>query len=279
MARSDARCSTGWWWGRPRRRRWSRATRRTPRALGQRRETDGRAHVVAENEERAAEREHAAVERHAVHRRAHRVLAHAEMDAAPADSSRLDDRGGAFDCASGVAGEVGGAAGTQRRDDVEDRVEHLLARRARRDRLHRLSNGAACASQPGSPGRAGTRRTPRHSRRARSRQASRTRSLPLARWTATAHARRRGRWRRRRRARRSPSAGSPSRLGGGDVVGAEQAAVRVRGVGVLGRRPYPMWVRSTTSDGRSVLGMPSRRRGLEDVEVVRASPTSWTCQP
>ena len=52
-----------------------------PRERG---EPDGRAAVVGEHEERAADREHAAVERHAVHRGGHGVLADAEVDLAAA---------------------------------------------------------------------------------------------------------------------------------------------------------------------------------------------------
>ncbi len=50
--------------------------------MRQRRQSDGRAHVVGEDQERGPIGNNPAVIGHAVHRRAHRVLAHAEMDVA-----------------------------------------------------------------------------------------------------------------------------------------------------------------------------------------------------
>jgi hypothetical protein len=49
-----------------------------------RRQANGRAHVIRECEERRAERDHAAVQRHAVERRAHRVFTHTPVKVAPA---------------------------------------------------------------------------------------------------------------------------------------------------------------------------------------------------
>ena len=53
----------------------------------ERREADRRAHVVAEDEERRAERDEPVGDRHAVHERAHGVLADAEVDVAPLELS------------------------------------------------------------------------------------------------------------------------------------------------------------------------------------------------
>ena len=85
IARSVASCSTGWWVGpsspTPTE---SWVNTKTTLAWLMRRQAHRRAHVVEEDEERAAGGEHAAVHGHADHRRAHRVLAHAEVDLAAA---------------------------------------------------------------------------------------------------------------------------------------------------------------------------------------------------
>ena len=87
IARSVARCSTGWWVG-PSSPTPTESWVNTKHDLGlrQRGEADRRAHVVEEHEERAADGEDAAVQRHADERRAHRVLADAVVDLAAARS-------------------------------------------------------------------------------------------------------------------------------------------------------------------------------------------------
>ena len=57
--------------------------------LRQRRQADGGAHVVAEDEEGAAHGEHAAVARHARHGRPHGVLADPVVDLGSSGSLRL----------------------------------------------------------------------------------------------------------------------------------------------------------------------------------------------
>ena len=83
MARSEARCSTGWWVG--------PSSPRPMTVMGhdiddphahQRRQPDRAARVVGENQERAAIGDQAAVQREAVHRRRHAVLADAPVDVA-----------------------------------------------------------------------------------------------------------------------------------------------------------------------------------------------------
>src|SRR5688572_2581685 len=81
---------------------------------GDRGQPHGGLHVIAEDEERAAEGNHAAVHGHAVHRRAHAVLADAEVDLAAAGlggglHALLQHR-------AGVARQVG-AASDEPRDD------------------------------------------------------------------------------------------------------------------------------------------------------------------
>jgi hypothetical protein len=84
MARSDASCSTGWWVG-PSSPTPTESWVQDEDDLGPTARPGGpRTHVVAEHEEGAADREHAAVQGHAVHAAAHGVLADAEVDLAPA---------------------------------------------------------------------------------------------------------------------------------------------------------------------------------------------------
>ena len=94
------------------------------------------AHVVAEDEERAAHREDAAMGRHPVHDSAHAVLADAEMDEA-AFGRRAGERADTLDGRTGVASEVGAAA-DQFGDGGDERVEALAARGSGRNVLARL---------------------------------------------------------------------------------------------------------------------------------------------
>ena len=55
----------------------------------QRRQPNGRAHVVGEDEESTAVGDDPAVQRHTVQDSAHGVFAHTEMDVAPVEASRL----------------------------------------------------------------------------------------------------------------------------------------------------------------------------------------------
>ena len=85
IARSAARCSTGWWVG-PSSPSADRVVRVDPRHVepAQRAQPDRAAHVVGELHERRPVRAHdAAVGGHAVDDPAHAVLAHAEEDVAP----------------------------------------------------------------------------------------------------------------------------------------------------------------------------------------------------
>ncbi len=88
---------------------------------GERGEPYGTAHVVAEHEERAAERQEAA-RGHPVHDGAHPVFADAEVELAPLELMRVDLLG-ALQLRPGVAGEVGAAA-HEGRYDVGDGIEH-----------------------------------------------------------------------------------------------------------------------------------------------------------
>ncbi len=83
IARRAARCSTDWCVG-PSSPRPIESCVKTNIDLNVRegREADRRTHVIGKRLERSAERNNAAVQGHAVHRRAHRVFADAEMDIA-----------------------------------------------------------------------------------------------------------------------------------------------------------------------------------------------------
>ena len=98
-------------------------------ALRQRRQPDRRAHVVAEDEEGAAHREHAAVAGHAGHGRAHGVLADPVVDLVA-----LGVLGGLVDTVrqlhARVAGEVSGP-GHQPRDHLGGGVDAPVDRHAR----------------------------------------------------------------------------------------------------------------------------------------------------
>ena len=117
--------------------------------------TDG-AHVVAEHEERAAVRAGAAVQRDAVHGRAHRVLADAEVQDAAVRVERL--RSGRKDVEPlmvGVVrlGEVGGAAEQLGQDRARAR-EHLAGRHPGG---HALLDGSKTGARPPSRRGAGAR--------------------------------------------------------------------------------------------------------------------------
>ncbi len=102
--------------------------------LGQRRETNCGSHVVGEHEEGTDDGDRSAVQRHPVCDRAHRVLAHAEIDL-PAARVSGGEHAVILDHRAGVPGEVGTAAGEARHE-----FEHGLERCTRR-----LSGGDAVA--------------------------------------------------------------------------------------------------------------------------------------
>ena len=99
--------------------------------LHERRQPDRRPAVVGKGEEGTAEGDDAAVERHAVHHRAHGVLAHAEIEVAAAVVA-----GGNGDERVGL-GAVGARevrrATDEARQGIGDRGDHPLVRHPRRD--------------------------------------------------------------------------------------------------------------------------------------------------
>ena len=126
MARSAARCSTGWWVGpsSPRPMELWVITWMTRMPISAP-DADRRAAVVGETEEGAGIGDDAAVQRHAVHRRGHAVFAHAVVDVAAGVVGRVE---GGHVLGDGVvrAGEVGRAA-----DHLRHRRDQRLQRRAR----------------------------------------------------------------------------------------------------------------------------------------------------
>ena len=125
MARSAARCSTGWCVGPSSPSPIEVVRHHVDDALAhERREADRGPAVVGEDQERAAVGHDAAVQRHAVHGRRHGVLAHAVVDVVAAEVAGRD--GGVVLGARAVgAGEIGRAADQagQRRDEL---LQHLL---------------------------------------------------------------------------------------------------------------------------------------------------------
>ena len=148
IARSVARCSTGWWVG-PSSPTPTESWLNTNTALAHEtsRQADGRAHVVEEDEERPADREHAAVHRHPDACRAHRVLADpvVHLPAAGVVGGLLAALVGQLD--AGVAGEVGGA-GDEAGEVRHGRGEHLRHRLAGGDLLARPRTPVGASSQP-----------------------------------------------------------------------------------------------------------------------------------
>jgi hypothetical protein len=96
-----------------------------------RRQANRRAHVVGEDQERAAVRNHAAVERHAVHDAAHRVLANSKMDVSSARRLGREERC-ALHRGERRSGEVGGSTDELRHLRREG-VDHRTGCRAARD--------------------------------------------------------------------------------------------------------------------------------------------------
>ena len=93
--------------------------------VAERREPDGGAHVVREDEERRAVRlQHPLRERDAVHDRSHRVLADPERDVAPRVGGR--EHAGALELRLRRLDEIGGSSDHRRRERL-DRLHHLLA--------------------------------------------------------------------------------------------------------------------------------------------------------
>ena len=93
----------------------------------QRRQADGRTHVVREDEEGGAERDHSAVPRHPAEDRPHPVLAHPEMDV-PTPRLRIGEKlTGLFHDRFRRGGQVRGSA-RQLRHLRGDRVQHLAGR-------------------------------------------------------------------------------------------------------------------------------------------------------
>ena len=152
IARSADRCSTGWWVG-PSSPRPIESCVQTydHRQLHQRGEPHRRAHVVAEDQERAAVRAGAAVQHDAVEDRAHAVLADAEVQRAAVLVAgellggvlRRDERRLALHRGVVALGQVGRAA-PQLRQHRRERVEHLAGRGPGGDAL-RVGRPAAAA--------------------------------------------------------------------------------------------------------------------------------------
>ena len=125
------------------------------RHLHERRETHRRAHVVAEDEERAAERARLAVQHDAVHDRGHRVLADAEVQHAAVGVARRlvggplggDERGGVVDRREVRLGEVGRAA-PELGEHAGEGVDDLAGCGAGRDLGAALERRAAPTSTP-----------------------------------------------------------------------------------------------------------------------------------
>ena len=130
MVRSEDRCSTGWCVG--------PVLAEADRIVGhhvddallhQRREPDRRPRIVGKGEEGAAIGEHAAMQRDAVHRRRHRVLAHAVAHVA-AGRGRLAVSGSVCEVLVKLDdGQVGRTAERPRQHAVDD-LERVLRRLA-----------------------------------------------------------------------------------------------------------------------------------------------------
>ena len=125
-------------WGRPPRDRWSRASTGRRPAARQRRQPHRWTHVIAEHEERRAERAHAAVVCHAVRDRAHPVLADAVVEV-PALAGLAVERGFALDRVHRGLGEVRVAT---------EKPGHRLRDRAQRV-AGRVAGGVLVARLPG----------------------------------------------------------------------------------------------------------------------------------
>ena len=125
------------------------------RHLHERREAHRRAHVVAEDEERAAERAGLAVQHDAVHDRGHRVLADAEVQHAAVGVARElvgrplggDERRGAVDRREVRLGEVGRTA-PELGEHAGEGVDDLAGRGAGRDLGAALERRAARTRRP-----------------------------------------------------------------------------------------------------------------------------------
>lgn len=96
-------------------------------------EANRRAHIIGKRLESSAVRNHAAVERHAVHRRAHRVFAHAEMNVAPRVFAELKI-GRILDHRIVRRRQISRAA-DHLRDFSGNRVDHFAGESARRFRF------------------------------------------------------------------------------------------------------------------------------------------------
>ena len=149
IARMAASCSTGWWVGPSSpspTESWVQTNRRL--VARQRGQAHRAAHVVAEHEEGAA-RGHEEAHRHAVHDRAHAVLADAVVELAAAEAVDVDHRR-VLELQAGVLGEVGAAA-HQPGHDVEDGVDDRAARLAGGEPSSPASHTGSFDSQPTSP--------------------------------------------------------------------------------------------------------------------------------
>ena len=215
------------------------------RRLHQRREAHGRAHVVAEREERAAVGAGGPVQGDAVEDRAHRVLADAEVQGAPVGlgvphlrGDRLRaERVGALHRGVVALGEVRRAA-PQLGQHVGQRLEHLAGGLAGGDAL-RVGLPRRAAPSPSRSGRSRPSIRSSSSLRSGSRAAhdsycavhsswaSRPRSTTLRAWASTVVVDLEGLARGR-----SPRISLTAR----DLVVAERGAVRLAGVHACGRR-------------------------------------------
>ena len=156
MARSAARCSTGWWVG-PSSPSADRVVRVDPGDLEahEGRQAHRAAHVVGELQEgRAVGAHDPAVAGHAVDRAAHAVLAHAEEDVARRAPLLVVELVAAGELGLGRLAEVGGAA-DHRRHVVGEGGHRLLTGRARGelvllpvDALQRLAHAGQRPHRP-----------------------------------------------------------------------------------------------------------------------------------
>ena len=266
IARSAIRCSTGWWVG--------SVLADADRVVGEdeqcagvaeRREADRRAHVVAEDEERRADRPQSAVQRLTDEGRPHRELADAVVDLATARGSRALEPAESLSTTPGVVGEVGRSGGE--------------AGRLRRQRVHRALERLA----RGHPRRRPSKRSGRVAELARRRCVRSWREQPVAPCRPAAATLASQAMRSSRREREAPrpsrraasgstwngSSGTPRRALASEIAAAaEGGAVRLAPVHHLGRGEAD--VRAHDDQRRSLrLGRPRlARRRLERVQVV-----------
>ncbi len=228
---------------------------------GQRGQAHGRAHVVEEHEERATDRQDAAVTCHADHQRAHAVLADAVVRLSPA--GRLGGLGrGVRQLGAGVAGQVG-RSGDQPGEVVDAHPQHLGDRLTCGDVLTLLERRQRAV--PADDAGRGPCRIPRVSLRRLDRLECLLPPFVIVRAPFGGELAVRGHHVRRGPERLVRDADDGLRLG--DVLGVERVAVGLVVVGELRRRVPD--VRAQDEQARPVLdGLGGEQRFLEGVAVV-----------